>query len=88
MVTTIGETVEQTFNDKHNERDRLAVRSMLVQNLQVLRKHHIPIAIGSDSFRQTALAEALSLAKLQAFDNLSLLKMWCEVTLLTKRPCE
>ena len=59
---------------------------MLVQNLHVLRKHHVPIAIGSDSFRQTALAEALSLAKLQAFDNLTLLKMWCEVTAATIFP--
>ena len=86
VVTTIGETVEQTFNDKLNERERLAVRSMLVQNLHMLRKHHVPIAIGSDSFRQTALVEALSLAKLQAFDNLTLLKMWCEVTAATIFP--
>src|SRR5215510_697160 len=86
VVTTIGETVEQTFNDKFNERDRLAVRSMLIQNLQLLRKHHVPIAVGSDSFRQTALTEALSLAKLQAFDNLTVLKMWCEATAATIFP--
>src|SRR6185503_677574 len=83
VVTTIGETVEATFNVKHNERDRLAVRSMLIQNLSLLRKHSVSIAVGSDSFRQTALAEALSLAKLQAFDNLTLLKMWCEATAAT-----
>jgi hypothetical protein len=86
VVTTIGETAEQTFNEKLPERDRLAVRAMLVQNLQLLRKHHVPIAIGSDSFRQTALPEALSLAKLQAFDNLTLLKMWCETTAATIFP--
>ena len=80
VVTTIGETAEQTFNEKFPERDRLAVRAMLVQNLHLLRKHRVPIAIGSDSFRQTALVEALSLAKLQAFDNVTLLKMWCETT--------
>ena len=86
VVTTIGETVEETFNAKHNERDRLAVRSMLIQNLSLLRKHKVSIAVGSDSFRQTALAEALSLAKLQAFDNLTLLKMWCEATAATIFP--
>ena len=86
VVTTIGETVDQTFNEKNNERDRLAVRAMLVQNLNVLRKHHVAIAIGSDSFRQTALAEALSLAKLQSLDNLTLLKMWCETTAATIFP--
>jgi hypothetical protein len=86
VVTTIGESVEETFNAKHNERDRLAVRSMLIQNLSLLRKHDVSIAVGSDSFRQTALAEALSLAKLQAFDNLTLLKMWCEATAATIFP--
>ncbi|HSE32681.1 MAG TPA: amidohydrolase family protein [Pyrinomonadaceae bacterium] len=86
VVTTIGETVEETFNEKHNERDRLAVRAMLIQNLHLLWKHHVSIAVGSDSFRQTAFAEALSLAKLQAFDNLTLLKMWCEATAATIFP--
>lgn len=86
VVTTIGEAVDQTFNEKHNERDRLAVRAMLVQNLNVLRKNHVAIAIGSDSFRQTALPEALSLARLQTFDNLTLLKMWCETTAATIFP--
>lgn len=86
VVTTIGETAEQTFNEKLPESARLAVRAMLVQNLQLLQKHHVPIAIGSDSFRQTALPEALSLAKLKAFDNLTLLKMWCETTAATIFP--
>jgi len=86
VVTTIGEAVDETFNEKHNERDRLAVRAMLIQNLNVLRKNQVSIAIGSDSFRQTAQAEALSLAKLQTFDNLTLLKMWCETTAATIFP--
>lgn len=86
VVTTIGEAVDETFNEKRNERDRLAVRAMLVQNLNVLRKNQVSIAIGSDSFRQTAQAEALSLAKLQTFDNLTLLKMWCETTAATIFP--
>lgn len=86
VVTTIGEAVDETFNEKRKERDRLAVRSMLVDNLKVLRQNHVSIAIGSDSFRQTALPEALSLAKLQTFDNLTLLKMWCETTAATIFP--
>lgn len=86
VVTTIGETAEQTFDGKQPESARLAVRAMLVQNLQLLQKHGVPIAIGSDSFRQTALPEALSLAKLKAFDNLTLLKMWCETTASTIFP--
>ena len=86
VVTTIGETLEQTFNEKFPERDRLALRAMLIQNLRILRKYNVPIAIGSDSFRQTALPEALSLAKVHAFDNLTLLKMWCETTAATIFP--
>jgi hypothetical protein len=86
VVTTIGEVIELTFSQQFPEPARLAVRSMLVQNLQFLRKHQVSIAIGSDSFRQTALEEALSLAKLQAFDNLTLLKMWCEATAATIFP--
>jgi hypothetical protein len=85
VVTTIGEAIDQTFNEKLSEPDRLAVRSMLVQNLHLLRKYRVPIAIGSDNFRQTALAEALSLSKLQAFDNLTL-KMWTEATAATIFP--
>lgn len=86
VVTTIGETVDQTFGNKFGERERLAVRAMLIRNLQVLHKHNVAVAIGSDSFRQTALVEALSLARLQAFDNLTLLKMWCETTAATIFP--
>jgi imidazolonepropionase-like amidohydrolase len=44
------------------------------------------VAIGSDSYRQTSLAEALNLQKLGAFDNRTLLKMWCETTATTIFP--
>jgi len=86
VVTTIGEAVDMTFDEKYDERTRLAVRSMLIENLNVLRKYGVSIAIGSDSFRQTALPEALSLAKLKSLDNLTLLKMWCETTAATIFP--
>jgi imidazolonepropionase-like amidohydrolase len=86
VVTTIGEAIDLTFDEKLDERSRLAVRAMLIDNLNVLRKHRVSIAIGSDSFRQTALAEALSLAKLKSLDNLTLLKMWCVATAATIFP--
>jgi hypothetical protein len=69
VVTTIGETAEQTFNDKLPERERLAVRAMLVQNLQLLRKQHVAIAIGSDSFRQTSLPEDPGLRQSHAAED-------------------
>jgi imidazolonepropionase-like amidohydrolase len=80
VVTTIGETAEQTFNERFDERGRLALRATLVENLRLLHKHGVAIAIGSDSFDHTALPEALSIAKLKVFDNLTLLKMWCETS--------
>jgi imidazolonepropionase-like amidohydrolase len=86
VVTTMGETIEQTFNEKYDEPQRLAVRKMLFQNLQLLRQNRVPIAIGSDSFRETSQPEALRLNKLQAFDNVTLLKMWCETTAATIFP--
>jgi imidazolonepropionase-like amidohydrolase len=51
-----------------------------------LKRHGVPLAIGSDSYRQTSLAEALNLHRLGVFDNLTLLKMWCETTVRTIFP--
>lgn len=48
-------------------------------NLQILHQAGVPIAIGSDH-AETALSEALHLHQLGVFDNLTLLKMWCETT--------
>lgn len=81
VVTTSNTTINWALNEKEKAPElRRAVRDMLVHNLQILTKHGVPVAIGSDSFRATAVPEALSLAKLQIFDNLTLLKMWCETT--------
>jgi imidazolonepropionase-like amidohydrolase len=50
-----------------------------IHNLQLLHRHGVTIAIGSDH-ADTSLAEALHLHALNVFDNLTLLKMWCETT--------
>jgi Amidohydrolase family len=86
VVTTVGESIDWTFDGKESAENRLAVRAMLVHNLQLLRKHGVSIAIGSDNYRKTSVLEALSLSKLQIFDNLTLLKMWCETTAATIFP--
>lgn len=81
VVTTLGRTINWTLDEKEKAPEtRKAVREMLTGNLRLLKKYGVPVAIGSDSFRQTAVPEAMSLHKLQAFDNLTLLKMWCETT--------
>src|SRR5687768_284362 len=83
IVTTISEVLEVI--DKIDERSpqasmAKAVRDVLSHNLQLLAKHRVPIAIGSDRYAATSLPEAIGLHGLKIFDNLTLLKMWSEVT--------
>ena len=83
VITTLGGTIEAVRQIDENAPDatlRKEFRSLLIRNLQLLRKHNVRIAIGSDHYRQTAAYEAARLHELRVFDNLTLLKMWCEVT--------
>jgi len=83
VVTTIGEVLEVIDKIDGNSPQAptaKAVRNLLTRNLRLLAKHRVPIAIGSDRFPQTSLPEAMSLHGLGIFDNLTLLKMWCEAT--------
>jgi hypothetical protein len=87
VVTTLVSAIEVALGDREGERQLAdAVRKLLVHNLLTLKKHGVRIAIGSDSYRQTSLVEALNLYKLKVFDNLTLLKMWCETTVATIFP--
>ena len=88
VVTTMGETIEAVLNenDKEHADIRRNVLDMVVYNFEMLKKYRVAIAIGSDSFRQTSVPEALSLNKLHVFTNLELLKMWCETTAATIFP--
>ena len=87
VVTTLISAIDLALGkEAGDEQVAATVRALLVHNLQTLKKHGVRIAIGSDSYRQTSLAEALSLHRLQVFDNLTLLKMWCETTAETIFP--
>jgi hypothetical protein len=79
VVTTLITAIDHALQKKVGEPFK-ELRDLLVHNLRLLKKHGVKIAIGSDSYRQTSLAEALNLQKLEAFDNRALLKMWCEDT--------
>ena len=79
VVTTLVSAIDHALQKKQGEPFN-DMRDLLVRNLQLLGQHGVPIAIGSDSYRQTSLVEALNLHKLGAFDNRTLLKMWCETT--------
>lgn len=78
VVTTLINALD---GDKRKQQDALNVR-----NLRLLHAAGVRLAIGSDSYRVDALAEALYLESLHALDNLSLLKMWCETTAQTIFP--
>jgi pimeloyl-ACP methyl ester carboxylesterase/imidazolonepropionase-like amidohydrolase len=80
VVTTIGETIRDSFDSPDEIKDPKGVRELLTHNLQILNRHGVRIAIGGDSFRETSKPEALNLNRLGAFDTLTLLKMWCEYT--------
>lgn len=87
VVTTLGEAIDKIYGKGETLLDgRSAPYDLLVRNLQLLKKHGVPIAIGSDEFRETSLPEALKLRKLKVFDNVTLLKMWCETTAATIFP--
>ena len=87
VVTTLGEAIDKIYGDGDTVLDgRSGLYNLLVRNLQLLKKHGVPIAIGSDEFRETSLPEAMKLRKLNVFDNVTLLKMWCETTAATIFP--
>jgi hypothetical protein len=85
VVTTLISAIDYALQKKDGEPSD-EVRGLLVHNLRLLQRHGVPLAIGSDSYRQTSLAEALNLHRLEVFDNLALLKMWCETTVQTIFP--
>lgn len=63
----------------HGSSDSAAVREVQRENLQLLSRHGVRLAVGSDH-ADTSVAEAMNLHALQVFDNLALLKLWCEAT--------
>ncbi len=79
VVTTLGEAIEELRKNKDS-----AARDGLLEvyrhNLNLLKKHSVPILIGSDEFRQNSQYEVLTLADAKLMSNLELIKSWCEVT--------
>lgn len=65
------------------ERDPLQYqqrREVQIRNLQLLKKYKVPVTIASDSYNQTAKAEAEYLYQLGVYTNRELLNMWCITT--------
>jgi Amidohydrolase family len=76
VVTT---TVLTKFREKDPTRLKLTQDNQ-IRNLRLLKKHGVKLAVGSDNFSVTSLTEAMNLYELKVFDNLTLLKIWCETT--------
>jgi imidazolonepropionase-like amidohydrolase len=84
VVTTTLVSLELT---KDKEPARLKIlQDNQVRNLRLLHGSGVKIAIGADVFSKTSVDEAMNLYKVKAFDNLTLLKMWCENTSQTIFP--
>ncbi|HKR09263.1 MAG TPA: amidohydrolase family protein, partial [Gemmatimonadaceae bacterium] len=75
VITTLGGPA--TLPDS-NLRVRFATLDSL--NLVMLKKHHVKIAVGSDSYRTTSVPEAIWLSRLGALTNAELLRAWTETT--------
>lgn len=80
VVTTLVDATRPN-NARRADQDALNTR-----NLQRLVAHHVAVALGSDSYRQDTLPEALYIASLHAVSNAKLLDMWTETTAATIFP--
>jgi hypothetical protein len=78
VVTTLGGIAEPQ-NDVDSAMRRRA-DSLFTRNLRMLKKHGVRVIVGSDSYRNTSLPEALYLASLGVYSNGELLKLWSETT--------
>lgn len=58
---------------------RALARDVQRANITLLHRFGVKLAIGSDH-AETSLAEMMNLRTLLSFDNLTLLKLWCEAT--------
>jgi hypothetical protein len=75
VVTTLAGSTPPATPGNFSERDQLNRA-----NLAMLKKYHVKLALGSDSYRSDTVPEALYLMSLGVFENRELLEMWCDTT--------
>jgi imidazolonepropionase-like amidohydrolase len=61
-------------------------RELLIWNLRILKEAGVALAVGSDRYSDTAVAEAMALDSLDVFSKLDLLRMWCDTSARTIFP--
>ena len=73
VVTTVSQHLDSLLTER-------LLRTQYARNIEVLRKHGVPMLIGSDLFPGTAATEIDALAHSGLFSNLELLRMWSVTT--------
>ena len=73
IVTTVSQHGDSAVTDR-------LVKSQYTHNIQVLRKHNVPLLLGSDVFGGTAATEFAALGRSGLFSNLELLRLWSVTT--------
>jgi hypothetical protein len=79
VITTIG-GLARYADEQADPALRHAADQLNRSNLEMLRKHGVPIAIGSDEYGDTSVAEALYLHELGVFTPAELLRTWTRTT--------
>jgi len=75
VVTTLGD-----FDELEGTTTAQRANDIFRWNLNLLKKHGVKVAIGSDSYSSTDVEEALQVYNLNVFSNLELLKILVEET--------
>lgn len=86
VVTTLGPVLNALQGGAVPEELAKWYLDVLENNVAILRRYDVPIAIGSDNYRETALYEARALAQTGWIDSRALLKAWTENTPATIFP--
>lgn len=80
VVTTMGSAIDHIFKTIDTLGASTDYKEMVIHNFNVLTKNKVQLALGSDEYRENSRYEIENIAKLNFFDNVTLLKMWCETT--------
>lgn len=75
VVTTLMGATQRTDAKERRQQDEINSK-----NLIMLLKHGVKIALGSDSYRDDTVPEALYVNSLNVIDSRTLLNMWCTTT--------
>jgi imidazolonepropionase-like amidohydrolase len=85
VVTTFATAIARIAKATAGEAFR-EWRKLLIWNLGVLKEAGVALAVGSDRYSETAVAEAMALDSLDVFSKADLLRMWCGTSARTIFP--